>query len=78
MTPIVKDMVHDDPSQRPTIQDVVRRFDELLANISQRTLRSRLIAYNEEPALTLFRNLRHRFRTIFYILFRKAAVPMPR
>ncbi|KAG5731671.1 hypothetical protein E4T56_gene843, partial [Termitomyces sp. T112] len=40
MTELVLDMVNDNPKQRPTMDEVVARFDELVKGLSQWTLRS--------------------------------------
>ncbi len=77
LAPLVKDMIQTDPSKRPTIQEVVRRFEELLKGLDSKTLRLRLIAFEEDAALTLFRNIRHPFRTLRYVLLRKSAIPVP-
>ncbi|KAI0744026.1 hypothetical protein C8Q80DRAFT_1184592, partial [Daedaleopsis nitida] len=77
MNGLVQDMVRTDPSQRPTIQEVTRRFDEIVQPLSQRTLRSRLVSVYEPPTLVRFWNVWHGFRTLRYILLRKAAIPVP-
>ncbi|OCH93150.1 hypothetical protein OBBRIDRAFT_749934 [Obba rivulosa] len=75
--PLVMEMVHDDPSERPTIQQVVARFDELVKSSNSRKLRSRLVYIKEDPALRLFRNIRHFFRSTYYVLARYSALPTP-
>ncbi|KAJ6496871.1 hypothetical protein DFH09DRAFT_1103500 [Mycena vulgaris] len=40
MRPLVSDMVQDDPAKRPTIDEVVARFDEIRAGLSSWKLRS--------------------------------------
>lgn len=75
--PLVKDMVHDDPTKRPTIQDVVRRFDELVKPLESWKLRSRLVPRKEAAEDAFFRRVAHAFRTAFYILIRKPAIPQP-
>ncbi|OCH83830.1 hypothetical protein OBBRIDRAFT_892117 [Obba rivulosa] len=75
--PLVMDMVHDNPSERPTIQQVVARFDELVKSLGSRKLRSRLVYVKEDSALRLFRNIRHFFRTTYYVLARYPALPTP-
>nr|VWP00762.1 Pheromone processing endoprotease KexB (EC [Ganoderma boninense] len=77
LAPLVKDMVHPDPSQRPTIDDVVRRFDELLKHRRFWTLRSRSLPLDEETVVGWYRNTRHLFRTVCYVVTRKSAVPVP-
>ncbi|KAI1795565.1 kinase-like domain-containing protein [Ganoderma leucocontextum] len=77
LAPLVRDMIQPDPSRRPSIDEVVRRFDELLKHVRFWTSRSRPVRIDEEPVVGWYRNTRHIFRTIRYFLSRKAAVPIP-
>ncbi|KAI1795575.1 hypothetical protein LXA43DRAFT_727287 [Ganoderma leucocontextum] len=77
LDPLVKDMVQPDPLKRPTIDEVVRRFDELLKHRWSWTLRSRPVPLNEVNVVGWYRNTRHIFRTIRYVLTRQSAVPVP-
>ena len=78
MRPLVSEMIQADPSKRPTSQEVVQRFTELLSTIKPQRLRSRLRPVHEDPVDAWFRNIRHRLRTWRYIIFRKPALPLPR
>jgi hypothetical protein len=42
MKSLVADMVKDDPKQRPTMNEVVTRFDDITKRLSSWQLRSRL------------------------------------
>lgn len=42
MEPLVKDMVQADPKQRPTMDEVVKRFSEIRRRLSWWKLRSRI------------------------------------
>ncbi|RPD78678.1 hypothetical protein L226DRAFT_457210 [Lentinus tigrinus ALCF2SS1-7] len=75
LAPLVKDMIQADPAQRPTAQEVTRRFEELLKPLSQWKLRSRLVPVQEDSLYKLFRNIRYPFRTFSYVLTRKPAIP---
>lgn len=77
LAPLVRDMIQADPSKRPTIDEVVRRFDELLKGVRFWTLRSRPVPVDEEAVVGWYRNTRHAFRTIRYVLSRKPAIPVP-
>ena len=77
LTPLVTDMIQPDPSKRPTIDEVVRRFDDLLKHRRFWTLRSRPVPVNEEIVVGWYRNTRHVYRTIRYVLSRKSAIPAP-
>lgn len=53
MASLVADMVQDDPSRRPTIHEVVNRFDRIQRSISWWTLQSRLVYNKEDGAYSL-------------------------
>ena len=44
MRPLIDDMVQDDPSKRPNIDEVVRRFEESVRRLSVLKLRSRVVS----------------------------------
>ncbi|KAI0358579.1 hypothetical protein OH77DRAFT_1578883 [Trametes cingulata] len=77
LSPLVDDMVQSDPSKRPIIQDVVRRFQEMSKTLGRRTLRSRLVPRGEDALETFARNVAHAFRTTRFILTRRPAIPQP-
>ena len=59
MKPLIKDMTQMDPSQRPTIDQAVERFEKLRASLSAWTLRSMFVYRYEFPVATLYRICRH-------------------
>ena len=77
MRPLVDDMVQDEPANRPTIDQVVSRFDILMGSLSTWRLRARLPQRNEHWLVRTFRGLAHVFRTIYWILTRRPALPRP-
>ncbi|KAL1945818.1 hypothetical protein VTO73DRAFT_1820 [Trametes versicolor] len=77
LVPLVKDMVQDDSAKRPTIQDVVRHFDELVRPLKSRQLRSRLVPRKEDAEDAFLRRITHAFRTAHCLLTRKHAMPKP-
>ncbi|KAI0358584.1 hypothetical protein OH77DRAFT_1449121 [Trametes cingulata] len=78
LAPLAEDMIHTDPAKRPTIQDVVRRFDELVKSLGSWKLRSRLVPLDEDASDRFDRTVVHIFRTARYVLTRKPAIPLPR
>ncbi|KAI0054645.1 hypothetical protein BV25DRAFT_1830936 [Artomyces pyxidatus] len=69
MDELVTDMVHDDPSKRPTIEEVVFRFEKIRGTLSTWKLRSRLVSQKEIiPFVWVFREIKHVFRTAGYVL----------
>jgi len=77
MQPSAADMVQDDPSKRPTIDEVVERFDKILSSLHWWTLRSRLVPLGEYPLDRITRPIRHFFRTTIHIITLRKALPTP-
>ncbi|CAL1706317.1 unnamed protein product [Somion occarium] len=78
MAPLVADMVQADPSKRPTIDEVVQRFEDICRSLRWWKLRSRLIEKRELGYLITFRSVKHYIRTVAHVLTLKSAVPTPR
>ena len=78
MEPLVTDMVQDDPTKRPKMDEVVTRFREIKGKLSSWKLRSRIARRKEIWVLTVWRFVGHWYRTIGYVLGRKAAIPEPK
>ncbi|KAI9461048.1 kinase-like domain-containing protein, partial [Russula earlei] len=78
MKPLVADMVQDDPTKRPTMEEVVTRFSEIKGKLSTWKLRSRIARKNELWPVTIWRSIGHWYCTIGYVLGRKAAIPEPK
>ncbi|KAF8870843.1 kinase-like domain-containing protein [Infundibulicybe gibba] len=77
MWPLVRDMVQDDPAKRPTINDVVARFEVIRCGLSSWTLRTRVAKAGDYPIPGLFRAVSHWKRRIGFILSRTPALPTP-
>ncbi|KAF8200021.1 hypothetical protein K438DRAFT_1583130 [Mycena galopus ATCC 62051] len=76
MRPLVDDMVQDDPTKRPTIDQVVTRFAEIQQGLWSWKLRSRVIGKREfrfQPD----RIISHWYRKMRSIMMRVPAVPVP-
>ncbi|KAI0709574.1 hypothetical protein C8T65DRAFT_739933 [Cerioporus squamosus] len=78
LAPLVKDMLQDNASKRPTAADVVRRFDALQGALTERRLRARLVPAYEGRLLGLCRDVRHTFRLMRWKRRDMLAVPFPR
>lgn len=59
MQPLVRDMVQDDPAKRPTMDDVLSRFEKLVSSLSPWTLGSRIASKDEFILTTVARGLPH-------------------
>ena len=78
MESLVADMVQDDPTKRPKMDEVVSRFREIKSKIGSWKLRSRIVRRDEIWQLAVWRSVGHWYRTIGYVLGRKAAIPEPK
>jgi hypothetical protein len=77
MEGLVADMVQDDPSKRPDIDEVVERFEVIRKGLSNWKLRSRVIKRDDNPVLGFFRTITHWTRRIWFILRCVPPIPAP-
>ncbi|KAL0947779.1 hypothetical protein HGRIS_013855 [Hohenbuehelia grisea] len=77
MEPLLEDMTHTDPKLRPTMEEVVARFETIMQGLSSRTLRSPVVDTEEDPVLGFFRAIGHWWRRIQYVVTRTPAIPPP-
>jgi len=78
MQPLIADMVQEDPKKRPNMDEVVTRFSEIREKLGTWKLRSRMARNTEIWLVAAFRSVAHLYRTIGYVLARKAAIPEPK
>jgi hypothetical protein len=76
--PLIADMVLENPTKRPTMDEVVTRFAEIKRKLSTWKLRSRMARKNEVWPLAAWRAINHWRRTVGYVLTRKTALPEPK
>ncbi|KAJ6507376.1 kinase-like domain-containing protein [Mycena vitilis] len=74
MSPLVEDMMDNDPTKRPTMEEVVGRFEVIKAGLSSWNLRSRVVKEDDFP-FPIHRVVGHWVRRVGYILRRSPAVP---
>ncbi|TBU31680.1 kinase-like domain-containing protein [Dichomitus squalens] len=75
--PLVVEMMQIDPGQRPSAEEAFARFEQLRASLTERTLRSRVIARGEFKVAGLYRACRHAFRTLYWFATGTPALPAP-
>jgi len=75
MQTLVDDMVQDDPKKRPTMDEVVGRFDDIVHGLSNWKLRSRVAKKNDD--FGFFYAIKHWPRRLSFILKRTPAIPTP-
>ncbi|KAJ7502398.1 hypothetical protein B0H11DRAFT_1712535 [Mycena galericulata] len=74
MRSLVNDMTAKDPAQRPSIDEVIKRFASIRKRLSIWKLRSRLRQTHESP-WAIHRPIRHWYLTVGYLLRGLPAIP---
>ncbi|KAH7889055.1 hypothetical protein F5I97DRAFT_1935427 [Phlebopus sp. FC_14] len=77
MVPLLADMLQDDPSKRPTMDEVVQRFDSIRASLSSWKLRSRVVERHESAMERMTRATAHWARRVWFVVRRVPAIPTP-
>ncbi len=77
MEPLIRDMVQDDPAERPSIEEARARYLKIRASLSWWKLRSRLVYRKDWSIAGAYRACRHVVRMVEYMLTRKPAIPVP-
>lgn len=68
-------MTAEDPAKRPTMEEVVPRFEAIRKSLSSWKLRSRIVPRKEFTIVAPFRVVPHWMRRIRYIVMRRPAIP---
>ncbi|KAH8091415.1 kinase-like domain-containing protein [Cristinia sonorae] len=77
LSPLVDDMVQADPTKRPTIDQVVERFDALLLSVSSWRMRDRILYSRPTKLGHLLHGLPHVVRSLKHVIMRRKAMPTP-
>lgn len=75
MRELVTDMLDKDPQKRPTMDEVVSRFDTIVKGLSWYKLRSPVIKADALERWDLFRSLTHWTKQVYHILRGYPAIP---
>ena len=75
MAPLVEEMTRQQPGDRPTIEQVMQRFQEIQGSLPEKKLRSRYVYRDELFFVRPFRAVRHTYRTVGWIVDKKPAIP---
>jgi hypothetical protein len=70
-------MTLEDPTRRPSIEDVIQNFTEIRASLRKGKLRSPMIPRRLPKLFWVVRQARQSIRTMRYIVSRRPAIPMP-
>lgn len=75
MAPLVEEMTRQQPGDRPTIEQVIRRFQEIQGSLPEKKLRSRYVYRDESLLARPFRAVRHVYRTARWAATERPAIP---
>ena len=75
--PLVADMVQDDPTKRPNMDEVVAEFEVIRRGLRTSKLRSRIVERNEGIFVSIYRSVTCWTRRIGYIIKRVPPIPTP-
>ena len=75
MRPLIADMVQKDPSKRPTMGEVVLRFDALRGGLNNWKLRSCIVDKGESACHSITHGTSHWMRQIGFITRGISAIP---
>ena len=75
MKPLVDDMVQNDPKKRPTMDEVVARFETIKASLSSWKLRSRVVPRKDLFYHGIIHGTKHWIRRIGFIVRRVPPIP---
>lgn len=71
-------MLVPDPKKRPTIGEVVERYDKILSSRHWWQLRARIVSKEEDASEVFANHVRWFFRTVGHMFTFKSALPKPR
>ncbi|TRM61240.1 kinase-like domain-containing protein [Schizophyllum amplum] len=77
LRPLVNDMTQSDPSKRPSMDQVVERFETVVSSLSSWKLRSRVAKEEDHPLHSLCLATAHWMRRVKLVASRRSAVPSP-
>ena len=77
MEELIDAMTNEDPANRPSIEEVIKRFKVVLGYLRTAKLRSPLTSRKVPRVFSVFRQARQYLLTIKYTFFRQAAIPNP-
>lgn len=78
MNDLVARMVQDDPGKRPTMDEVIASFNEILSKLTECRLRERLIERRDGGFVNFIKGVHHMSsHTLPSLLKRRRAMPTP-
>jgi hypothetical protein len=77
MKELIEAMTDENPAMRPTVEEVVEKFEHIRASLSAIKLRSSITPKKDPILFTVFRHALQLTRTVPYIFHRRPAIPIP-
>ena len=77
MRPLIVSMVNEQPELRPSMGAATLELDKALSALPWWKLRARLRKRKDGLVFNLLKDVRHVFRTVFYLILFLPAVPVP-
>ncbi|KAF8494179.1 kinase-like domain-containing protein [Russula emetica] len=77
MRELIDTMTDENPAKRPTIEEVIDKFDEIRSSLSTAKIHSPITSKRDPTIFTIFRHARQLTRTLLYVIQRIPAVPVP-
>ncbi|EMD33660.1 hypothetical protein CERSUDRAFT_107977 [Gelatoporia subvermispora B] len=77
MEKLIEDMTQSDPAKRPTMTEVITRYDQLLDGLNRRKLRERLVHREENAVARLYKDVKHTIITAGYVMRQLPPLPRP-
>lgn len=78
MDALVAEMTQTDPLKRPTMSEVVERFNKIRLGLSSGVLRRRIVSKEEGTMSRVFLNVKHALVSVGYMARRLNPVPEPK
>ncbi|TRM61101.1 kinase-like domain-containing protein [Schizophyllum amplum] len=77
LRPLVDEMMREDPAARPSIDEVMDKFNALASGLSSWKLRSRVAKENDHPLYSMYLSVTHWCRRLKLVATRRPAIPCP-
>ena len=77
MKELVDAMTDADPAKRPTIEEVIEKFDRIRRSLNAIKLRSPVRPKNDPTLFSICRHVMQLSRTLHYVIKRRPAIPAP-
>lgn len=77
MKELVNAMTDPNPAKRPTIEEVIEKFDRIRRSLNAVKLRSPIRPKNDPTLFVISRHAMQLSRTLIYVIKRRPAIPAP-